>query len=198
MLNSARITRFALPPARPPDAELDTVRALHPSWHVDTLTELLEPAFPLTSHAWPRCRSVSELTDLARLEVLYHRGGIYLDGDVELWRPLDPLRSSEAFACWETPSAVGSAAMGARAGHPAILSSIGRLLPLIGQGNYPAITEVLTLELAGRPDVLLLPPGSFYPYPWDRPDLAAFDHERGQPWSFGRHLWAASWKDITT
>ena len=39
--------------------------------------------------------------DYARLDILYHHGGIYLDTDVEMMQPLDDLLHQEAFAGFE-------------------------------------------------------------------------------------------------
>lgn len=41
-------------------------------------------------------------SDYARLDVVYHQGGIYLDMDVELLRPLDSLLGCEAFFTFDT------------------------------------------------------------------------------------------------
>lgn len=40
--------------------------------------------------------------DYARLDILYHYGGIYMDTDVELVRNLDNLLYQEAFAAWKS------------------------------------------------------------------------------------------------
>ena len=41
------------------------------------------------------------VTDYARLWIIYHYGGIYLDTDVELIKPLDCLLENEAFLDWK-------------------------------------------------------------------------------------------------
>lgn len=38
--------------------------------------------------------------DYARLDIIYHEGGIYLDTDVEVLQPLDCLRRDDAFFCF--------------------------------------------------------------------------------------------------
>jgi hypothetical protein len=43
--------------------------------------------------------------------------------------------------------------------------------------------------------VLLLPPGSFYPYPYTETERRHEDHARSQPWAFVAHHWAGSWRD---
>lgn len=48
------------------------------------------------------------LSDLARLEIVYQYGGIYLDTDVELVRSLDSLLDHSAFFCFETEEYVAT------------------------------------------------------------------------------------------
>jgi hypothetical protein len=45
----------------------------------------------------------------------------------------------------------------------------------------------------GRPDVLLLPPGSFYPYHYSEMERRGDPHHEQQPWAFGAHHWHGSW-----
>ena len=42
------------------------------------------------------------VTDYARLWIIYHHGGIYLDTDVEVIKPYDDLLSNKAFFGFET------------------------------------------------------------------------------------------------
>lgn len=61
------------------------------------------------------------LTDYARLDVVYEYGGIYLDTDVELLKPLDELLTNEAFFGMEQPGRVNTGiGFGAVAHHPLI------------------------------------------------------------------------------
>lgn len=41
------------------------------------------------------------VVDYARLDIVYHEGGIYLDTDVEVIKPLDELRKEEAFIAYQ-------------------------------------------------------------------------------------------------
>ncbi len=48
------------------------------------------------------------VTDYVRLKVVYDRGGIYLDTDVELIKPLDPLLSNGAYFGFENDSHINT------------------------------------------------------------------------------------------
>ena len=62
------------------------------------------------------------VTDYARLEILYQHGGIYVDTDVELIRPLDDLLQYDAFFGFQNNNQVASGlGCGARKGHPLLL-----------------------------------------------------------------------------
>lgn len=60
------------------------------------------------------------VADYARLYAIYHCGGIYLDSDVELLRPLDAFLSDEAFAGFETKDSPAAIVLGCVKGHPLI------------------------------------------------------------------------------
>jgi hypothetical protein len=151
-----------------------------------------------------------------RLDCLRRHGGVYLDTDVELLKPLDPLLSQSAFIGYQTqvasphwthgPHWVNNAVMGAVPGHwfpEAVMQHI--LTTTSGERSTPgtsgpgAVTRVL-LE-AGMPersdepvrvkDVTVYPPRYFYPYgPEQTPaDLTI------TPDTYAIHHWAATWVD---
>lgn len=71
------------------------------------------------------------VSDYARLWVLYHHGGIYMDTDVELIRPLDGLLRLEAYAGFENREYVASGlGMGAVKHHPVLQEMMNQYHPL--------------------------------------------------------------------
>lgn len=169
---------------------------LHPTWETRTWREPLDPAdFPLTSPMWDRCANGAQKAGLIRLELLVTYGGIYVDSDVEPFRPWDQLLAVEAFCGWEDEKVIPDAVLGARPGHPAFVEALNQALSIIADGgdawhSGPGVTTAL---LPNRDDVLVLPPGSFFPYHY----LEL--HKRGSvgptktPWAFGAHHWHGSW-----
>lgn len=176
----------------------DDFARLHPEWTLMTHRDPLDPAaWPETSHKWGAVSTGAQLADLVRLEALLRWGGVYVDSDVEPWRPLDPLLPLSAFAAWEDHRTVPNAVIGAVPGHPAIRACLDLAISRIPGDVWPAGPGVTTEILVGRPDVLLLPPGSFYPVHYRDPDrdakMKAVLTERENPWAFGIHHYAGSW-----
>ena len=57
------------------------------------------------------------VSDVARLWALVHEGGVYMDTDVELVRPLDRLLTNKAFLGFEGTQWVGTNLIGAEPSH---------------------------------------------------------------------------------
>ena len=65
------------------------------------------------------------LTDYVRLKVVYENGGVYMDTDVELLKPLDDLLDNKAYMGFETTGKVNTGlGFGAEKGHPFILENM--------------------------------------------------------------------------
>jgi len=167
---------------------------LHPDWTLLTHRDPLDPTeWPLTAHRWSACTSGAQLAGLIRLEALWRWGGIYVDSDVEPYRSFEPLLPLRAFAAWEDAKVVPDAVLGAEPEHPAIRACLEMALKRIRRGAWESGPGVTTAILPGRSDVLLFPPGSFYPYHYKAKHLRAEDHAAAQPWAFAAHHWAGSW-----
>lgn len=169
-------------------------QALHPGWAFRTYREPVDPAsFPLTSDLWGRCQNGAQKAGLIRLEALYTHGGVYLDSDVEPFRSLEPLLHLPAFAAWEDETTVPDAVLGAKAGHPAFEAMISKARTAIegGADAWLSGPGVTTETLPGRRDVLVLPPGSFYPHHYL--EKAAAGERTSNPWVFVEHKWRHSW-----
>lgn len=169
---------------------------LHPDWHLVTHRDPLDPTrWPETGPHWPRCTSGAQLAGLIRLEALWHHGGVYIDSDVELYRPLDCLLACEAFAAWEDALCVPDAVLGAMPAHPAIRACLDLAVERVaaGEGAWASGPGVTTEVLVDRDDVVTIPPASFYPYHYQAKHLRSARPGAHDPWCFGAHHWAHSW-----
>ena len=170
---------------------------LHPDWEHVTWRDPVNPdAFPLTSPYWDECESGAQLADLIRAEDLLHRGGIYIDSDVEMLKPFDTLCGLEGFAGWEDYLYIPNAVMGFRPGHPALTEVVALAIAKRHTGTWHAGVGVTTQVFRSRTDMTLLPPGSFYPVHWKDAHKGLVnwsDAARENPWAFCLHRYKASW-----
>ena len=60
------------------------------------------------------------VTDYVRLYAMYHEGGIYMDTDVEVLKPLDDLLQYEAVSGFESETQIPTGLMASREGYPFI------------------------------------------------------------------------------
>lgn len=84
-----------------------------------------EDSFDITSHPYVKhayeARKFAFVSDYVRLWALVEHGGIYLDTDVEVLKPLDDLLELPAFSGFERPDVVPTAIMGSEKGHHAMV-----------------------------------------------------------------------------
>jgi len=153
-------------------------------------------------------RGWNRVSNYMRMHALHTQGGFYLDTDVELLKPLDPLRDEPAVLGFQvvepSPSWVNGAVFGAEPGHP----FVGRLLRAfreempgwrrMGDAHGPGlITRLLREEglsrYTGAPQrvagVMLMPVDRFYPYHWTE----AFTPTCITLNTFAVHHWEHGW-----
>ncbi|HVM07201.1 MAG TPA: glycosyltransferase [Acidimicrobiales bacterium] len=194
-----RILHRTVPETTTPQVEAwwDHFRMLHPGWDLRTYRDPLDPAnWPETGDLWELCQSGAQRAGLIRLEALWRWGGVYVDSDVEPYRSLEPLLHLPAFAAWEDAKVVPDAVLASEPGHPAFRLMLDRARASITAGAkaWESGPGVTTAVLPGRHDVLLLPPGSFFPYHYSEKQRRREDHFTAQPWAFAAHHWHHSWK----
>lgn len=168
-------------------------RELHPGWRFMDWSEPLDPAdWPLTADLWSRCQNGAQKAGLLRLEMLVTYGGVYVDGDVQPVRSFEPLLHSPAFAAWEDEQTIPDAVLGAEPGHPAFVMMLEKARARVeaGRDAWASGPGVTTEVLSSRPDVLVLPPGAFFPHHYLQKGKPT---ENDGPWVFCRHMWNGSW-----
>lgn len=177
------------------------IRDLHPQWEHTTLRAPLDTTdYPITAPLWPTCQTGAQWADLVRFEELWMRGGVYLDSDMELWRPLDNLTGCELFAAWEDTCRVCNAVIGAQPHHQAIGETLDLAVKRHHQGTEAAGVQAFTDVMRHHPETTLLPPDTFYPVHWRDADkvTAKIPLIALYPWVYGVHYWAKSWLATAT
>lgn len=181
-------------PNRQADAWWARFGELHPGWRLMTHRDPLDPRdWPLTSPHWSRVQAGAQLADLVRLEALLRWGGIYVDQDMEPFRSLEPLLSAQVFAAWEDEKVIPNAVLGARPDHPVIRECLTQAIRRMRNGVWAAGPGVTTAVLQRHPDVLILPPGTFYDVHYRDPERDAKMRAAPPPWAFARHHYWGSW-----
>lgn len=100
------------------------------------------------------------VSDFLRIYALYHHGGIYLDSDVEVLKPLDNFLRHRAFTGFERPGCPVTGIMGAEPGHPWIEGLFHEYLQkhFVDGNGVPDLTpntQLITQDLQKRYGVLL-------------------------------------------
>lgn len=129
--------------------------------------------------------------DVARYEILYRHGGVYVDCDFEALQPLDDLLlGTDCFAAWETDDVwVNNAILGTVPGHPMYAELIDGLPANVKakRGKRPNVMsgpQYLT-PIALHHDIDVFPAAQFYPYRWDELDHAG----HAFPDAYAVHHW---------
>ena len=73
-------------------------------------------AYPYAREAYDN-RKFAFVTDIVRLHALYHEGGIYMDTDVEVLKPLDTFLKYDAVSGFESKTQILTGLMACREGH---------------------------------------------------------------------------------
>jgi hypothetical protein len=183
-------------------------RRMMPDWQlmawtdaqVDWSVRYLQQAY--ATRGWNR------VANYLRVQALHTHGGFYLDTDMELLRPLDPLRGHAAILGFQErePGAswVNNAVIGAVPQHPFVARALHVYrteMPgwrRMGDAHGPGLVTRLLVEqglaqYTGQPqligDVTVVPVDRFYPYHWTE----RLTPDRITPDTFAVHHWEASW-----
>jgi len=207
-MNIPRILHYVWVGPQPvPEAHLafiDGWRRVMPGWRIMAWTDAdLDWSERYLQQAYAT-RGWNRVSNYLRARVLHDHGGFYLDTDVELVRPLDPLCDEDAVLGFQQVepcrSWVNGAVFGARPGHPftaRLIEAYRREMPgwrRMGDGHGPGlITRLLRdaglVRYASVPQriagVTLGPVEWFYPYGWRE----GFRPEHVRPETFAVHHW---------
>ena len=145
------------------------------------------------------------VTDYARLKVIFEEGGIYLDTDVELVKPLDPLLENTLFMGAEGVKYINTGeGFGAVSHHPFISELLHQYESMdyvdeqgnIISKNQPFYTSEaakkfgITFPISGiqRTNLLTVYPNEYFnPYDWKKDVVNLTEH------TYSIHHYAATW-----
>ena len=111
-------------------AFIENWRRLHPEWEI---IKWNEENFDCESSDWVKLaikqKNYSLAADIIRSWVLLNYGGVYLDTDIELFKPLDDLvNENDFFIGYETGFWFGCAVLGVKKGHRIMREAYERYL----------------------------------------------------------------------
>lgn len=188
-----RIIHFTVPAERSQlhEEAIAAARRLHPEWEVRVWEDPVSFDGALLQQWYDRPLTGAGRADLIRLDVVHRFGGIYLDGDLILQRPLDRLASLDHFFCSEDGYVVTNAAFGAARGNPHARALIDDLLA--EEPDWSLRPDLATgprqwaRVLRWRQGLNVVPRDTFFPTSW------AARPGPGLVTTVGVHQWAWSW-----
>ena len=185
-----------------------SVQLLHPRWQYKLWTDKDINELNLINKAqYEASSNYGERSDIARYEILYRYGGVYVDIDVQFLQPLDYLHDRyDFYACFEplwsytyTCLSIGNALIASVPDHPVLaeciekiahspfkLETLNEQIRIVAQTGPILFTracyqQLETLKKSG----IILPSELFYP---ENPSRVMYN-----PYRFCIHHWTHSW-----
>lgn len=184
----------------------------HPDWTYILWTDEDMQAFGLENkELYDATTNWGKKSDIARLEILYRFGGLYVDTDFECVRPFDVFHHCCDFYAGLNcgPQVlILNGLMGAAPGHPVIKRSLEKLKANAGvpdnymtimYGTGPGLITEAFRELTptSKNRTVIFPSTYFYPWPYymrEEKDRAVIQSWI-KPETFGIHHWHLSWNE---
>ena len=101
------------------------------------LNDFMEQSYKAKKYAYT--------ADVARLWVLYLHGGIYMDTDVEVYKPLDKFLDNEGFIGFEDTNYLSTAVIGAEESNP-VIEYLLDFYSCIDFKEYPVWTDYIKYQ----------------------------------------------------
>jgi len=194
----------------------ETWQKYHPDWEYKLWNEKDIEEFGLINKYWyDQTPNLGQKSDIARYEILYRIGGLYVDTDFECTSPFDVFHFTSDFYAGIMQCHGGfelcNALIGSAPGHPILKACIEAINIDTKHHQNPRInityttgpwhlTACFSQEALNGGRSVAFPVGYFYPWPW-------YKRKRGQhqkntrrkifrwarPETFAVHHWEESW-----
>lgn len=183
-----------------PDQERcwNSVKEIMPHWQHELLTPDTLPSTLDKRFLFEYLGLRSQRADYIRFFELYERGGFWVDTDIYMLRPFDPLLSQPLVAGYEDKIHINNAVMGAEPGHIVFLYCLMRFPHYARFGRSATAPLLLTeaLRFYGL-EQEMEPVESFYPIHYTKPK-SEFDFEKltgvRYPKAYCVHRWDWIWR----
>lgn len=165
---------------------IQAFRQAHPEWEVHVWTDKPDDLSDDLSGMYERAELWCQRADIVRLWVLWKYGGIYLDCDMKLVKPLDPLLKQGMWVCRHTPARLNNAAIGC----PQMDERMAALLRALPSEEYKrARAKYGPNFLTSHQNLFNVLPATLF-YPWDRKEKYEANKDASVPnETFAVHTW---------
>ncbi len=138
------------------------------------------------------------VSDYARFKILNDNGGIYLDTDMLLVKPLDNLLQNSFFSAYEDDKYISCGAIGAEENNALIKKCLNYYNEntdklILSQISVPKILTSCYNNLSNneKENIKIYPKNYFYPF--NQFEIKKFNGNNAPSESYGVHLWNYSW-----
>jgi mannosyltransferase OCH1-like enzyme len=188
--------------------------AHHPDWEYTLWTEAEIEEFGLVNQdLYNAATNFGEKSDIARYEILYRIGGLYIDTDFECLKPFDSFHYYCDFYAgvdYGKGFAVFNGLIGSAPGNnilkhcidnlPFSKNELGGFKEILSRTGPLYFTESIKKEIASSDErIVLFPVTYFYPWPWMYRNQNLPDQINSwiKPETFAIHHWHVSWNGGT-
>ena len=137
-------------------------------------------------------------SDYVRLYAICKEGGIYLDTDIEVIKPLDVLLKDEQFIGTDDDCNYNSSVCGGVAGASFFQACLTAMNAHYSKSNEPVLSNDfcnITLNERNFTDLVVYPTQVFYPYNvWDKTQVGQLMYQDIKPDTMTIHHWATGWR----
>jgi mannosyltransferase OCH1-like enzyme len=175
----------------------------HPDWEYRLWTDAELEDLPMVNRdMYEAARNYGERSDIARYEILYQFGGLYVDTDEECLKPFDPLHYCYDFYIGIQPLdtnsvQLGIGVIGAAPLHPFLKIVVATLhksttKQIIARTGPLFLTKIFVEHMHRVPGInIALPATYFYPKGYTETDAEKSRWLKNE--SFAIHHWEGSW-----